>query len=918
MLLLCAFTAPALSISAQTPSITITPGMTDLVVNQTLQYTAKVTGLTNTTVTWEVSNIVGGNAANGTISKTGLYTAPATLENGDAEFTIAAVGSDGKTRGIVDVFVQTIGPTITSINPNPIAPGKYFIEIHGTGFKTGASVRNGTETLATMYGDPEHLDATGEQSTLAEASFQVQNPGSTWGPVFKVPFKTTGTAPVVTPSKIFVHLGDAQMFTAPGATLWSASAGTITQTGGFLAPAVMPASNLVTISATGPGGTATAVVTLAGGADQTITPKSPSIAVGQKLQFTSAGATVWTAKYGTITSTGLYTAPTVWPVGGVDQITANGTQGWATDNLSILPPVPTITSVGAEGHIPLGLFSVTVSGTNFSPGSGAEILGVPLKATYQPGIGRLQVTGFFGTTMSGTLKIINGNQASQPFPVQIGYPQPKVSAAAAHRFLEQAAFGPSPNDANLVQELGFSAWLNYQFSLPQYSTYSNVTATYGGLPEQFLTNAVEQPDQLRQRVAFALSQIFVTSLDEISNQSMISYQDMLLADAFTNYAKIMNDVTLSPAMGQYLNMANNAKADPAAGSLANENFAREMMQLFTLGTSLLNPDGTVQVDSSGFPLPTYTQFQVTEFARVYTGYTYAPAAGQAVVWNAPVSVNGPMVPYPAEHDPGSKQLLYGYVSPAGISPQADLSNAINNILYHPNVGPFVATQLIQHLVKSNPSPAYVSRVAAAFDNNGSGVRADMKAVITAILLDPEARANDEGGNDQPTDGHLQEPALFIAGMVRAFGGTMNDYNYYAWDLQNLDQNIFSPPSVFNYYAPNYGVPGTTLMGGEFQIDSPNAAVLRANEVSGLFGAWDNSVQTYGPGTSVDLTPYLYYASNPQELVNALDLTLTHGVMPAPMKQAIITAVEGETGGNLRRVQRAIYLILTSSYYNVWH
>jgi hypothetical protein len=262
--------------------------------------------------------------------------------------------------------------------------------------------------------------------------------------------------------------------------------------------------------------------------------------------------------------------------------------------------------------------------------------------------------------------------------------------------------------------------------------------------------------------------------------------------------------------------------------------------------------------------------------------------------------------------------LNGYVAPANTTPRIDLNNAINNIFNHPNIGPFVSNLLIQHLVKSNPSPAYIARVAAVFANNGSGVRGDMKAIITAILMDPEARENDNGGNDQPTDGHLQEPALFIPGMVRAFGGQMNIQNYWAWELQNLGQNIFSSPSVFNYYSPSYGVEGTNLLGPEFQIDSPNGAVLRANEVSNLFSSYSNSIQTFGPGTSVDLSPFLHMATTPTTLVNALDLTLTHGVMPSDMKAEIVTAVTGETGGNLRRVQRAVYLILTSGYYNVWH
>ena len=393
---------------------------------------------------------------------------------------------------------------------------------------------------------------------------------------------------------------------------------------------------------------------------------------------------------------------------------------------------------------------------------------------------------------------------------------------------------------------------------------------------------------------------------------------MLLADSFTNYRQIMGDVTLSPAMGQYLDMANNAMAIPAQGTLANENYARELMQLFTIGTQMLNPDGSVQRDSNNLPIPTYLQPTISEFARVYTGWTYAPAAGQPVEWNTYISSNGPMVPYAAEHDSGSKQLLNGYVSPAGATPLQDLNNALDNIFNHPNVGPFVGKQLIQHLVKSNPSPAYISRVAAAFNNNGQGVRGDMMATISAVLLDPEARANDNGGNDQVSDGHLQEPALFIAGMVRAFGGQMNDQNYFPWDLENLGQDLFDAPSVFNYYSPTYGVPGTSLLGGEFEIHTPNNAIWRANVVRTLFSQWSNPIENYGPGTTVDVTAFVPLASTPATLVNALDLMLTHGTMPAAMKATIVSAITADTSPALLRVEDACYLILTSSYYNVWH
>ncbi len=538
--------------------------------------------------------------------------------------------------------------------------------------------------------------------------------------------------------------------------------------------------------------------------------------------------------------------------------------------------------------------------------------------------GVLTVTGFSGVSGSTNITVSNGSAVSKPFPVQIGVANAQVSAAAARRFLEQAAFGPTPSDASNVQTLGFQGWLTQQFNMGQVSNYNTIVSSQGGMPAHFLTNAVSNSDQLRQRVAFALSQVFVTSLQKlIWNDNMVLFQNMLLGDAFTNYRQIMADVTLSPAMGQYLDMANNAMGNATEGTLANENYARELMQLFTIGTQMLNQDGSLQYDSNHLPIPTYLQPTIAEFARVYTGWTYAPAAGQPVAWGAYITSNGPMVPYAAQHDPGSKQLLTYpaatlTVSPAGITPLQDLDNALDNIFNHPNVGPFVGKQLIQHLVKSNPSPAYISRVAAAFNNNGQGVRGDITATISAVLLDPEARANDGGGNDQISDGHLQEPALFIAGMVRAFGGQMTDQNYFPWDLVNLGQDLFDAPSVFNYYSPTYAVPGTTLLGGEFEIHTPNNAIWRANVVRSLFSQWSNPVESYGPGTTVDLTAFVPLAASPATLVNALDLTLTHGTMPAGMKAAIVSAVTADASPPLLKVEDACYLILTSSYYNVWH
>ena len=988
MLLLCAAVSPLVTLAAV--KVTVSPGYTNLGVNATLQYTATVTGLTNTTITWKINNVTGGNATIGTISSGGLYTAPAAVPT--VSTLVEALASDGKTMGVQYVNIEALGPTILAINPNPIPTGSATITLTGTAFQSGAAVSmNGNGVDTTFVNATTLKAAVYSSSSTKSAVFTVTNPGTLAGPAFTAQFKgasgpsqtisptsatvvlgrtlqftsagatswtasagsisasglftapltmpasptvivtatgangsasaTVTLAPVppqtIAPALATLDLGATQQFTSAGATSWAATSGTVSSTGLYTAPATWPASGMATVTATGPGGSASATVTIINSTPTTILPTSVSVTLGSTQQFTSSGGTIWTATYGSVSSSGLYTAPAAMPASSIDTVTVTGIGGSASATVALLQPAPTVMAVGNDGQLPLGIFTASVTGNGFLSSSTATLNGTALSTTYSS-LTSLIISGFAGHAGAGSLVVSNGSVASQAFPVQIGIQNALESPAAARRFLEQAAFGPTPTDAATVQSIGYPQWIANQFNMAQVSNYNSVTGDQGGLPQQFLTNAVTSPDQLRQRVAFALSQIFATSLEKlIWNANMVSYQNALLADAFGNYRQIMEDVTLSPAMGQYLDMGNNAKADPTTGAVANENFAREMMQLFSIGTVMLNQDGSVQVDNNNIPIPTYSQFTVTEFARVYTGWTYAPPAGQPVEWDAYYS-SGNMVPYAPEHDAGSKQLLNGYVAPAGLTPQEDLDGALDNIFNHPNVGPFVAKQLIQHMVKSNPSPAYISRVAAAFNDNGNGVRGDMKATVSAILLDPEARANDGGGNDQPTDGHLQEPALYIAGIVRAFAGQMNDQNYYANELASMGQDVFTPPSVFNYYAPDYGVPGTSRMGGEFQIFSPNAAIIRTNEVSNLFGQYSNPVQNFGPGTTLDLTPFLPLATNPTTLVNALDLTLTHGTMPAAMKAAIVAAVAAETGGSLRQVQHACYLILTSNYYNVWH
>ena len=898
-------------------TITISPGYTSIGVNAQLQYSAVVAGLAPATVTWGVNEISGGNATYGTITASGLYTAPATIPS--SGILITALGSDNKTWGMVYVNVAPAGPAITGTTPaSPIPNGNYTVTLTGSGFVKGASVLENGASYGTTFLSSTSIKVVGYHGGTGPGGFQVQNPGSLWGPVFNVTWAAAGPpqAPTISPTTASVKLGATQQFTATNANSFSATAGTVTSAGLYTAPATMPASSTVTVKATGAGGSASATVTLVNPNAPTIAPSTVTLNPGATQQFTSAGATTWSATYGTVTTAGLYTAPTVYPVTGSDAVVAKGPNGSATATVTLNAPTPVISSVGTGNSLPLGIFSAVVTGSGFTAKSTAQLSGSPLTTTYAGG--SLTVSGFAAQSGAQSLTVNNGALASTPFSVQVGVANAQVSAAAARRFLQQAGFGPTPADAAHVQTIGYQAWLNEQFAMPQVSSYSALLgSSQGGLAQAFLANAVTNPDQLRQKVAFALSQIFVISYQTVIwNGDMIPYQQMLMADAFTNYPKILNDVTLSPAMGEYLNMANNAAADPVAGTVANENYAREIMQLFSIGTVMLNQDGSVQSGANG-PIPTYAQKDVTELARVFTGWTYPPTTpGGAINWGAYInSANGPMIPYNPEHDFGSKTLINGYVAAANLSPAADLAGALNNIATHPNTAPFISRRLIQHLVKSNPTPAYVQRVAAVFTQSGG----DMKQVITAILLDTEARANDEGGADQPTDGHFQEPALFLTGLVRAFGGQMTAANYYQQELGSMGQDIYDAPSVFNYYSPGYVAAGTGgLLAPEMQIDNPNSAILRENEIASLFGQYSNPVANNGPGTTVDLTPLLPLAATPATLVNAIDLTLTRGVMPAAMKSIIVSAVAADTNGSLHQVQTAIYLTLVSGYYNVWH
>jgi uncharacterized protein (DUF1800 family) len=507
------------------------------------------------------------------------------------------------------------------------------------------------------------------------------------------------------------------------------------------------------------------------------------------------------------------------------------------------------------------------------------------------------------------------------------------------RFLDQSSFGPSPSSILRVKQIdagnpgaGFSGFLDEQMDPARTppSTWPDIpnplpaTAAcpnfpLGCLQQNWFQNALQGGDQLRQRTAFSLGEIWVISGITINiTDAYNPYIRLLNNDAFTTYDQLMRDVTLSPAMGWYLDMANSAKA--ANGAIANENYARELLQLFTLGTLLLNDDGTLQLDGSGNPIPTYDQAAIQNFARAFTGWTYKACCG--AVQSFPTRTSqadwaSAMVSVDAQHDTGSKTLLNGQVLAAGRTAQQDLDDALANIFNHPNLPPFVSKQLIQHLVTSNPSPAYVARITAVFKNNGSGVRGDLKAVIKAILLDPEARQGDATGPPAAGFGHLREPVLLMTGVLRGVGFTVSDNNTFASGLANsgaqMGQNVLFSPSVFNYFPPDFVIPGTAALGPEFAIQTTSASLLRANWIDSVVR---NSLT--GQGITIDLSPFR--GVPPDQLTDQLAQTFMHGQISTSMRGTIINTVSGmpnsTTDDQDRRTRTAMYLVLTSSQYQI--
>ena len=615
------------------------------------------------------------------------------------------------------------------------------------------------------------------------------------------------------------------------------------------------------------------------------------------------------ATVGTISAAGVYTAPAALPTTPTVTVTAvsqESSSATASVTVNLENPLPAVTSVTPNPVNP-GNATVTVTGSGFVNGAVIYFAGAALQTTF---VSSTQLTAAATVAMPvgrlAAVKVTNpnpGSATSTPLAVPVRVANEQMPYADAVRFLEMTTWGPAPQDVVSLQTLGMNAWLANQFSQTA-STWpdpDNSTENVTRLQTAFFNVALSGNDQLRQRVAFALAQILVVSaVKDMTFEQMVSYQRTMGNYAFDTYRNAVSAVTLNPAMGDFLDMVNNVKANPAADTAPNENYAREVMQLMTLGLVQLDGQGQPLI-VNGSTVPEYDQSTVSQMAKVLTGWTYGQTPGFASVWPNMPYYFSPMIAFENYHDTTEKDLDLPVpcVIPAGGTAENDLSAALDCIFQQANVAPFVAYRLIQRLVMSSPSPAYVGRVASAFQSsNGS-----LQNVITAVLTDPEAQT--EG------TGKLAEPILYATGLLRALNATITAPDALTTQAAAMGETPLTPASVFSFFSPFYAIPRLTphTVAPEFQAMNSATALARANF------AYKVATNGISSGITINFANLQDLANNPPDLVEALNQALFRGEMSSPVHDTLLTAASASTS-TAARVRSALYAAAAAPQFEV--
>ncbi len=891
-------------------------------VNQTLQLTSSYVA-SGLPMIFYVNGIAGGDAQVGTISSTGLYTAPAVVPN---PYTVTITSSIAKyptaVPGSVPIQVWNPIPVLSAATPNGFSEGTTTVTVTGSQFVYGAQISWNGALVPTTY----------VSSTQLVAQIAAPNPGT---------FPLT----VTNPDPGSASALPLSMKVGPGLVVLTLEPNSGTD---------VRVSNTLTLG-----------LMVNGTDNPAITLQVNGVAGGNAV----VGTAIANAD-GSIT----YTAPPVVPTpSNIVQLTITSVDNPAvsiSQNISVMNPIPILTSATPMAFDP-GPATIVLTGQKFITGAQVLVNGSPVSTTFNSGT---QVTANVDQAQPGVLdlQVLNPNPgpaASNDLIATVSgtIPTPIVPPSDAARFLEQATFGPTDADIRTLSLEGYSTWLSQQFALPPTPTEPGVeqsiivnnppcatsdvkcnAALFVGnnqddslVQESFWQQSLTAPDELRQRVKYALSlQYVISSNNTTAIQNMprgeASYYDLLGADAFGNFRQFLEDVTLNPMMGQFLSVQGNDKGN--ATTDPDENYAREVMQLFTIGLWKLNDDGSQQLDGTGNPIPTYSNTDVKGLAAVFTGWSWnIPGDSSDNAWsNCCVYVGPgygeellPMQSFPNHHSTVEKDFL-GVTIPASGSPDpaGDLKIALDTLFNHPNLPPFFSKQLIQHLVTSNPGPAYISRVAKVFENDGTGVRGNMQAVITAILMDPEAR-DTATDTTNPQFGKVREALVRYTEWARAFTAQSRTGSF---DVGSTEDPIYGfgqmwlrSPTVFNWFAPGYTPPNTSisaagLLAPEMQMTNVSSVVGYINYMQSAIGS---SAQG-GPDVFSYYSTEMSLAATPDQLMDRINLLLMYGQMSTTLYNQILGAVNAipiPSGDQnainaalLARVQTAIYLTVASPDY----
>jgi uncharacterized protein (TIGR03437 family) len=879
------------------------------------------------------SNIASGSLA--TIYGSGLAATTHTLQGSDLTGTSlpttlanVTVLIDGKSAALLYVSPTqinlqvpadaTTGPVSVQVKgPNGTATGTATLAAYAPGIFTltggfAAAVHNNNGTVAvpagTLANSPNTSSAVpGEYLQVYATGLGPTNPAITAGQL------VTKAAPVANLTQLHVTVGGV------AATIQYAgmvSAGLYQMN--VLVPPLDDGNAAIVASISGANSQSGVNIPIKNSVNGTlsvsVSPGTSTLRLGKTLNFAAKvnntsnqlvnwavnGVTGGNSSAGTISATGVYTTPAAVPSNAAITVTATSQENpaiSASATVNLQNPLPVMTAITPNTINPGAPATLTVTGSGFVNGSVIYFAGAAQQTTFVSPT-QLSTTATFPMPAGrlAAVKVTNpnpGGATSTPMAAPVRVANEQLPYTQAVRLLEMTTWGPSPQNVVDLQTMGLNAWLAAQFNQAPsaWPDPDSSTESVTRLQTAFFNVALTGSDQLRQRVSFALAQILVASaVTDTLFEQMVSYQRDLGNYAFDTYRNVLNAVTLNPAMGDFLNMVNNEKANPSADTSPNENYAREVMQLMSLGLVQLDPTG-VPLTQNGATLPEYDQTTVSQMAKVLTGWTYGETPGFASVFPNQPYYFSPMTAFENQHDMTEKDLNLPIpcVIPAGGTAEADLSAALNCILQQTNVAPFVSYRLIQRLVESSPSPAYVGRVAAVFQSS----QGSLPSVITAILTDPEAQT--EGA------GKLSEPILYATGLLRALNARITAPDALTAQGTAMGQTPLAPASVFSYFSPFYRIPGVVPppVAPEFQAMNAATAIARANF------AYRVATNGISSGIVIDFTNLTDLANNPPDLVEALNQALFRGEMTDAERSILLTAASSSTS-NSARVRSALY------------